>query len=172
MQAKLDGSDAPKAAVEPMSDEQVLKIDKLADDINGEIGEITFGVKADYDWDILDLILDAQKQVNNFLDLQLAATEDTNARLAMRKLRTRMYTASGVIKKSLGKLKADLGQPSVSEAYLKKLRETEDELAKVKKVALSITPEEVLQLDALADTINGEVATLTFGVDDTYNFKI
>ena len=69
VQAKLDGSDAPKAAAEPMTDDMVLKIDKLADDINGEIGEITFGVKADYDWDILDLILDAQKQVNNFLDL-------------------------------------------------------------------------------------------------------
>ena len=59
----MKSSDAPpspekKAAeVYVMPYEEVLEVDKLADDINIEISELAFGLEPDYDWKLADLLL-------------------------------------------------------------------------------------------------------------------
>ena len=49
-----------------------MAVDKLADDINNEISELAFGLEPNYDWKLADMLLEAQKTVNNFLDKQLS----------------------------------------------------------------------------------------------------
>lgn len=52
-----------------------------------------------YDWNLIDLLLDAMKIVNGCFDK--VASEDNNARMAVRKLRQRMYIAINTVKKSI-----------------------------------------------------------------------
>ena len=80
-----------RKALDALPFEEVMAVDKLADEINNEVSELAFGLEPGYDWKLADQLLAAQKTVNNFLDKVLATGEDTNARVAFRKLRTRMY---------------------------------------------------------------------------------
>ena len=67
-----------------------MEMDRLADQINTEVSEVTLMTSetprnSDYDWQLVDLLLDAQKIIYNCFD-KLSA-EDENARTAVRKLR-------------------------------------------------------------------------------------
>ena len=37
--------------------EDVMAVDKLADEINNEVSELAFGLEPDYDWKLADLLL-------------------------------------------------------------------------------------------------------------------
>ena len=45
----------PAAYMMPYED--VMAVDKLADDINNEVSELAFGLEPDYDWKLADLLL-------------------------------------------------------------------------------------------------------------------
>ena len=187
---KVEGTDeanaAPpspnKTAIDLMPYEEVMSIDKLADDINNEISELAFGLEPGYDWELADLLLQSQKAVNNFLDKVLATGEDTNARVAFRKLRTRMYLGTQQFKKVAEKAKKvdtnlDSNRSGVTEIYdqleknleakNKKMEEMEKELNQLKSgqstenTESAISFDEVLKMDQLADLINTEVSEVT-----------
>ena len=124
--------------------EQVISIDKLADEINTEVSELAFGLEPDYDWKLVDLLLESQKTVNNFIDSILSTGEDNNARIALRKLRSRMYKGTEQFKKVADKAK-------ISDAQISSLKATTN----------SITQEEVMKMDSLGDEINTEVGEIT-----------
>lgn len=65
---------------------------------------MTFGVDEAYDWALVDLLLEAQKMVYGCFDK--LSEQDSNSRLAVRKLRTRMYTATSTIKKAVANVKS------------------------------------------------------------------
>ena len=45
------------AAAYMMPYEEVMAVDKLADEINNEVSELAFGLEPDYDWKLADLLL-------------------------------------------------------------------------------------------------------------------
>lgn len=167
--------------------EEVMTIDKLADDLNNEISELAFGLEPGYDWKLADLLLESQKTVNNCLDKMLSTGEDTNARVAFKKLRTRMQLGTQQFKKVAEKAKkTDSNPDNVDEIYEKleknleeknkKMEELEKELSALKSARnapeLSMATEEesarsviafdeVLKMDQLADLINTEVSEVT-----------
>ncbi len=60
----------------------------LGDLINKEIGDIAFGVDANYSWQLLDIMINANKAI--FFLLEKTAADETATILALKKLRTRM----------------------------------------------------------------------------------
>lgn len=80
---------------------------------------LTFGVDETYNFKILDLILDAQKLVYGCFDK--IVQEDNNARLAVRKLRTRMYSATQSAKKTAIKLASSKDAAADEESRIGKL---------------------------------------------------
>ena len=81
-------------------------MDKLADTINTEVSEVTLmtseadaNSEMSYDWILVDQVLEAMKHVNECFDKVIP--DENNAKLAVRKLRERMYMATTTIKKSI-----------------------------------------------------------------------
>lgn len=88
-----------KQITQAVTEEDVVKIDLLADELNQEIGHVSFGVTDSYQWQILDDIAEGHKIVFNCLDR--LGTADNKARFAMRKLRTRMTAAIPAVKNAV-----------------------------------------------------------------------
>ena len=75
--------------------EEVMVVDQFADEINAEVGEVAFGIDSSYDWELANKLVKGQKMMNDYLDTVLAKTaNDSNARIAFRKLRSRIYLAT------------------------------------------------------------------------------
>lgn len=81
-------------------------MDKLADTINTEVSEVTLmtseadaNSEMSYDWILVDQVLEAMKHVNDCFDKVIP--DENHAKLAVRKLRERMYMATTTIKKSI-----------------------------------------------------------------------
>ena len=56
---------------------------------------MAFGIDSSYDWDLAVKLVKGQKMMNDYLDKVLAKTaNDSNARIAFRKLRGRIYLAT------------------------------------------------------------------------------
>ena len=75
--------------------EEVMVVDQFADEINEEVGDVAFGIDSSYDWELANKLVKGQKMMNDYLDKVLAKTaNDSNARIAFRKLRSRIYLAT------------------------------------------------------------------------------
>ena len=78
-----------------MPKEEVMSVDMFADEINHEVGEVAFGIDKSYDWELAKKLVKGQKMMNDYLDKVLAKTaNDSDARVAFRKLRSRVYLAT------------------------------------------------------------------------------
>ena len=106
-----------------MTMDEVMKIDKLADDLNKEVGELAFGLKPGYDWHLMTLMTQAQKEINAYFDATLArTTNDSNARLVFRKLRERFHSAMQLSSKTLVKYTT----PKAVMSFMDVVNSTED----------------------------------------------
>ena len=95
-----------KGVVNSITNEELEKMDKLADTINNEVSEVTLmtseadgNAELQYDWNLVDQVLEAMKHVNECFDKVIV--DEIPAKLAVRKLRERMYMATTTIKKSV-----------------------------------------------------------------------
>ena len=95
-----------KSLANSITSEELDKMDKLADTINTEVSEVTLmtseadaNSEMSYDWILVDQVLEAMKHVNECFDKVIP--DENNAKLAVRKLRERMYMATTTIKKSI-----------------------------------------------------------------------
>ena len=95
-----------KTLTNSITSEELEKMDKLADSINNEVSEVTLmtseadaNTEMQYDWNLVDQVLEAMKLVNECFDKVIP--EENSAKLAVRKLRERMYMANSTIKKSV-----------------------------------------------------------------------
>lgn len=77
----------------------------ISDMVNAEIGSVAFGVDENYQWQLLDLILEANKVV--FILFEKTATNDVNTILAIKKLRTRLLQANEAAKSAIMKLQKE-----------------------------------------------------------------
>ena len=144
---KQDEKKDPPVVGLVMPIEEVMKVDQVADDINGEVSELAFGLEPGYDWDIVNNLVQAQKLMNGYLDTVLAKTaNDSNARIAFRKLRSRIYMGLQTLQRTLVK-----NSSSGDEEAQKMMAEQKTEIEKLKKATNSISDQEVLMMDALAD---------------------
>ena len=110
LKAQLDGlkkeNESLKSLADSITSEELDKMDKLADTINTEVSEVTLmtseadaNSEMSYDWILVDQVLEAMKHVNECFDKVIP--DENNAKLAVRKLRERMYMATTTIKKSI-----------------------------------------------------------------------
>ena len=121
-------------------------MDKLADSINNEVSEVTLmtseadaNTEMQYDWNLVDQVLEAMKLVNECFDKVIP--EENSAKLAVRKLRERMYMANSTIKKSVVMIQQKLQQaladatkaekPEKSDAENENINKMKEELQKL-----------------------------------------
>ena len=152
-----------KSTTQSITVEEVLKLDQLADLINTEVSEVTLmstsaadSKEPEYDWQLIDLLLDAQKTIYGCFDK--VAAQDENAQRAVRKLRQRMYIATTTVKKSIQTIQArqgtegapaDTGGNEAVEKLKKRLQQIETDIADKDQQLL----DQETQLLQLTDTV-------------------
>ena len=135
-----------KTLTNSITSEELEKMDKLADSINNEVSEVTLmtseadaNTEMQYDWNLVDQVLEAMKLVNECFDKVIP--EENSAKLAVRKLRERMYMANSTIKKSVVIIQQKLQQvladaskaekPEKSDAENENINKMKEELQKL-----------------------------------------
>lgn len=106
-----------KNVTKTITEEEITKAVSMGDIITHEISTIAFGVNANYDWHILELIDEADKLAYSVLDR--LAVSDQNLRLAFRKLRPRIAQAvkqSKTAASKITKAQAETAQKIFEEA--------------------------------------------------------
>ena len=114
-------------------------MDKLADSINNEVSEVTLmtseadaNTEMQYDWNLVDQVLEAMKLVNECFDKVIP--EENSAKLAVRKLRERMYMANSTIKKSVVMIQQKLQQALADAAKAEKPEKSDAENENINKM--------------------------------------
>ena len=122
-----------------ITSEELEKMDKLADSINNEVSEVTLmtseadaNTEMQYDWNLVDQVLEAMKLVNECFDKVIP--EENSAKLAVRKLRERMYMANSTIKKSVVMIQQKLQQALADAAKAEKPEKSDAENENINKM--------------------------------------
>lgn len=79
-------------------------MDLIGDKLNHEISIVSFGVPEHYEWSLIDVLNEALKLVLDCFDR--LSQEDTNSRLAIKKLKTQMFSAASATKTAIYTVKA------------------------------------------------------------------
>ena len=122
-------------------EDEVAKLDQLADSINTEVSDVALmqtgktPSEQQYDWQLIDLLLDAQRSVFNCFD-RVATQEDLKE--AALKLKDRVFNATNIIKKSIQHIQASQaaaqtnaadGSSEAVEKLKKRLQEIETDIS-------------------------------------------
>lgn len=143
LKSKLDllqkENESLKSHTNSITNEELEKMDKLADTINNEVSEVTLmtseadaNAEIQYDWNLLDQSLEAMKLVNECFDKVIP--EENSAKLAVRKLRERMYMANTTIKKSVVIIQQKLQQAIADATKAEKPEKNEAENENINKM--------------------------------------
>ena len=74
-------------------------MDLIGDKLNHEISSVAFGVPENYEWSLIDVLNEALKLV---LDcFERLSQEDKNSMFAIKKLKTRMFSAASATKTAI-----------------------------------------------------------------------